>query len=163
MFKDSYSIQKVYMATFQLQPKTNWSVLVWNRVAIPRACFCCQLMALEKLKSKYILHCIGVTPNDLCPLCAETKESNQHMHFECPFSQRCLDEIEKWRGVRFKHIVSMNFRKYKLKKVQQQIMSAIYTFVVYAIWKSRTLLFGKITFKSPILSYYWLKKKLICV
>ena len=33
----------------------------------------------------------------------------------------------------------MDFRKYKLKKVQQQIMSAIYTLTIYGIQKSRNI------------------------
>ena len=149
VFNDSYSIQEVYMATFQLQPKVNWRVLVWNRVAIPRARFCCWLVALEKLKTKDRLHSLGVTLDNLCPLCAEAKESTQHIYFECPFSQRCLDEIEKWTGIRLKPIARIDFRKYKLKKVQQQIMSVVYTSIVYAIWKSMNIAIWEDLVQTP--------------
>ena len=42
-------------------------------------------------------------------------------------------------GIRFKPIARLDFRKYKLKKVQQHIMNAIYHSIVYAIWKSRDI------------------------
>lgn len=119
IFKHSYSIKETYKKSFHLLQKVNWSVLVWNRVSIPRARFCCWVMVLGKLKTKDKLHEVGVTADEICPLCAATKESVQHLYFECPFSQRCLDSIETWIGIRFKAIARMDFRKYKLKKVQQ--------------------------------------------
>ena len=33
----------------------------------------------------------------------------------------------------------MNFQRYKLKKVQQQILKTIYASTVYAIWNNRNL------------------------
>ena len=127
------------MATFQLQPNANQRVQVWNNVAIPRARFFYWLMALGKLKTKDRCYSIGVTLDNLCPLRTETKKNIQHFYFECFFNQRCLDEIEKQAGTRFKPIAKMDFRKYKLKKVQQQIMSAIYTLTIYGIQKSRNI------------------------
>ena len=67
-----------------------------------------------------------MTTDDLCPLCSAATECDKHLFFECPFSQRCIDSIESWTGIRFKYIKKMDFWKYKLKKVQQQIMKAIY-------------------------------------
>ena len=80
---------------------------------------CRSKMKNFELKTKDKLHEVGVTADEICPLCAATKESVQHLYFECPFSQRCLDSIETWIGIRFKAIARMDFRKYKLKKVQQ--------------------------------------------
>ena len=90
-------------------------------------------MALDKLKTKDNLQALGVTTNDLCPLCAITMETVHHLYFDCPVSQKCLDGIEAWIGFRFKHIDKMDFRKLKLKKIQQQLMCSTYTSTIYAI------------------------------
>ena len=43
----------------------------------------------------------------------------------------------------------MDFRKYKLKKIKQQIMKAIYASTVYAIWMSRNLTVWEGMVKTP--------------
>lgn len=94
-------------------------------------------MALGKLKTKDKLLAMGVFNDDLCPLCATTKETVRHLFFDCPFSRKCLDGLKAWVGFRFKHIAAMDFRKRKLKKKQQEAMCSIYACSVYAIWRSR--------------------------
>ncbi|CAO2820483.1 unnamed protein product [Amaranthus hypochondriacus] len=94
-------------------------------------------MALGKLKTKDKLLAIGVTNDDMFPLCASSTETIRHLFFDCPFCRQCLDGLATWVGFRFKHINAMNFRKRKLNKLQQRAMCAIYACSVYAIWKSR--------------------------
>lgn len=137
VFQDIYSIKSVYLEAFKLCPKVRWRFVVWNRMSLPRHHFCIWLMALGKLKTKDKLRALVVISDDLCPLCATATEMTSHLFFECPFSRKCLEGIEAWVGVRFKNIATMNFRKHKLKKKQQQAVCDVYTCTVYVIWRSR--------------------------
>lgn len=135
--KDTYSIKSVYLESFQSYPKVRWRFVVWNKMFIPRHRFCVWLMALGKLKTKDKLFSIGVTADDVCPLCATSKETVRHLFFDCPFSRKCLASLESWVGVRFKYIEHMDFRKLKLRKPQQHILCTIYACTIYYIWRSR--------------------------
>ena len=125
------------METFKMNLKINWHNLVWNRLSIPKARFCCWLVALGKLKTKDQLHSIGVVDDDLCPLCATSRETIRHLFFDCLFSIQCVEDMAKWVGIKFKPLIAMDFRRFKLNKFQQNIMCANYTSTIYAIWQCR--------------------------
>lgn len=128
IFCDSYSINAVYMEVFLLQPRVNWHSMVWNRISIPKTRFCCWLLALGRLNTKYHLQVLGILDDDRCPLCSTSKESIHHLFFECPFNVRCLNELCAWTGIRFKALDFMDFHRFKLNKLQQRVMCAILCF-----------------------------------
>ena len=62
-------------------------------------------------------------------------------------------------GIRFKPIARLDFRKYKLKKVQQHIMNAIYHSIVYAIWKSRDIAVWEGFVQTPKFVVTWIREE----
>ena len=82
----------VNMDVFLTHPQMSWRGLIWNKVANPRDRF---YMAYGIGEIQNQKRAMRVTSDNLCPLSDATKESIHHIYFECPFDQRCLDEIEK--------------------------------------------------------------------
>ena len=66
--------------------KVSWRSTIWNKLSIPKARFCCCIMAKGELKTKSKLKLIGITDDDLCPLYVAAKETSDHLFFVCHFS-----------------------------------------------------------------------------
>lgn len=133
IFKNSYSIKEAYMNTFKIHRKVNQQKLVYNRVSIRRAKFLQLAHGTRETQNQGQASQHRTDARQLFPLCATAKESTQQLYFDCPFSKKCLDGIENQVGIRLKPIAKMDFRKHKLKRIQQHIMSDICTFTIYAL------------------------------
>lgn len=137
VFSEISCINEVYSEVFLEHQRVKWRSLVWNSISIPKTRFCCWLLALGKLRTKDRLHLSEPLDDDLCPLCTGCKETIHHLFFKCLFSMRCLEEITLWTGIRFKSIDPMDFRKYKISKLQQKVLCVVYASTVHAIWQER--------------------------
>jgi reverse transcriptase-like protein len=162
IFQDTYSIKLVYSEHFKVCAKVRWRFVLWNKMSIPRHRFCVWLVALEKLKTKDKLYSFGVTLDALCPLCVTTTETVRRLFFECLFSRKCLDGLEVWVGVRFKSIATMDFRKLKVRKIQQHILRTIFACAIYNIWKNRNMVSWDHLVPHPYHSVSLIKTQVKC-
>ena len=84
------------------------------------------------------LHRIGVVTDATCPMCSLCYESVEHIFFQCPYSQQCLQCLQKWLGVHlpidFHKLARKNRRTSKYKKAF--IITCICS-LAYLIWKAR--------------------------
>lgn len=81
--KETYNIKRGYRILFgQSQvPKLGWSVMVWERISIPKQQFILWLVIMEKLRTRDNLYKIGVVGDKSCLLFKHDEEATQHLFF----------------------------------------------------------------------------------
>lgn len=69
-------------------PPQNVTRFIWQTKVPPRAQFAIWLLALKRLKTGDVLSRLRITTADLaqCPFCGKSKESVNHLFFECEVS-----------------------------------------------------------------------------
>lgn len=144
-----YSIKEVYEQSLANQHKVHWRHLVWNRILIPKTRFLWLLVVRSGLKTKDKLHQLGVVVDNLCPLCGECPETQDHLFFRCPFSHSCVEAVQSWNGLTLKPIHRMDFRKRHIPKPSQHVLSALYVCTLYYIWKCRNEAVWCASMRSP--------------
>ena len=138
--ENSYLIKETYKALLDPCIKVWWKSLVWNRLSIPKIRFICCLVTIQRMKTKDQLMKFGVVDNELCPLCGSHTETVKHLFFKCVFNVMIVIEVRNWLGIKLCSIEHMDFRKFKASKMQRHVFCAIYSAVIYHIWKNRNIL-----------------------
>ena len=99
--KDSYVIKDAYKEFIGTAQSVRWSRMVWLRASIPKHRYIFWLAMLGKLKIRDRLKIMGVLDDKSCPMCHVSKESIEHLFFECKLSSYCLSLLSAWLGIRF--------------------------------------------------------------
>ena len=86
-----FSVNKAYMK-MQGEARTwRWSDCIWNRLSIPKHCFCTWLAAKQRLKTRDTLTKQGICTDDRCLFCSAHTESHEHLFFSCSFISQILE------------------------------------------------------------------------
>lgn len=100
------------------------------------------MITLNKNKTKEKLRKWGIICDDHCPVCNDAVENNEHLFFNCKFSERCL----MWwcEKLRIKcdrkstnGICDWVKRRTNLTSLQRKVVYASLSAMVYVIWKNR--------------------------
>ncbi|XP_021867556.1 uncharacterized protein [Spinacia oleracea] len=114
---------------------------VWNRLTIPKHRFILWLTMLDRLKTKERLHKVGITPDDLCPICFTQVEKINHLFFTCEFSKQCRQLLMNWLGVHLNRTTITGLLKgvqrHSRGKSKKAIIFTIIARLVYNIGKAR--------------------------
>nr|XP_043630001.1 uncharacterized protein LOC122601300 [Erigeron canadensis] len=79
-------------------PLVDWYHIVWYKQCIPKYSFLLWLVMKRKLKTQDLLNQWDVQHASLavtCPLCSTQPDSHTHLFFDCLFSSRVWDEVNK--------------------------------------------------------------------
>ncbi|XP_021770732.1 uncharacterized protein LOC110734914 [Chenopodium quinoa] len=83
----------------------------------------------------------GISNTDLCLLCGNGIESQQHLFFDCAYSRRCLLRISRWLGVQEIHfnIISTwkHWKRILKDSIVRKIGYASLAALVYYLWAAR--------------------------
>ncbi|XP_074316002.1 uncharacterized protein LOC141652437 [Silene latifolia] len=74
----------------------HWTKIVWNEWNVPKHSFNSWLIMQGGLNTKVRLFSYGCCQDDLCILCAEQAETNEHLFTECKFSCQVQKSVEDW-------------------------------------------------------------------
>lgn len=81
---------------------------------------------------------IGVTDNDLCPICGTHEETGDHLFFSCEFSRKCVDLVRHWLTMNWNvRDLKDLYRKRHMPRNKVKIITAIMGNLIYAIWRTR--------------------------
>ena len=122
-------------------PKVEWTVMVWERLSIPKHRFILWLVMLEKIRTTEDLGRIGLVTDESCLFCNGGQEVIQHLFFKCTYNLRCIEEINGWLGWKCQAIrmdkLFKWIRKTKLEDLKKIILYVVLSALVYHIWKVR--------------------------
>ncbi|XP_074292527.1 uncharacterized protein LOC141619411 [Silene latifolia] len=78
----------------------NWAPGVWNSWNVPKHS-CITWMSMNNgLNTRAKLASFGYCQEQLCCICESSPENQEHLFFQCEYSQQVLQEIKKWCGFR---------------------------------------------------------------
>lgn len=81
---------------------------------------------------------MGVTDEDLCPICSAQIETRDHLFFTCEFSRQCIDAIKDWLGVTWNVQTMQEFYpKRRMSRSKRKIIDTVIGNLIYAIWQAR--------------------------
>ncbi|KAJ9536529.1 hypothetical protein OSB04_un000281 [Centaurea solstitialis] len=99
----NFSVQRVYQALEGEQPLVPWWRSVWFKAHIPKHSFCLWTACLNRLPTQDRIAAWKDEPPDMrCSLCGITRDSHNHLFFECSFSRQIwLQVMDKVHWVDF--------------------------------------------------------------
>ncbi|KAJ9536498.1 hypothetical protein OSB04_un000335 [Centaurea solstitialis] len=106
----NFSVQRVYQAFEGEQPMVPWWRSVWFKAHIPKHSFCLWTACLNRLPTQDRIAAWKDEPPDMrCSLCGITRDSHNHLFFECSFSRQIwlqvMDRVHwvdfpcSWNGI----------------------------------------------------------------
>ncbi|XP_074266860.1 uncharacterized protein LOC141590150 [Silene latifolia] len=131
-----YSIRSGYEWLRIQQPKQDWVPLVWNKWNIPKHTIIAWIIMNNGLNVKEKLCKIGYCTDDRCLICGSDSETQEHLFFNCRYSQQIMHQMENWCGFPLQANRSMGMLPTKgclTQKVQFLVMTACY----YQVWTQR--------------------------
>ncbi|KAJ9536466.1 hypothetical protein OSB04_un000347 [Centaurea solstitialis] len=136
-----FSARAAYEAIVGNVPKVSWTSSVWFKGHIPKHSFCLWTACLLRLPTQDRLALWKEEPPDLlCVFCGLTRDSHDHLFFECPFSRQVwLQIMEKvqWTGFpcSWNAIVdAMSNHQASPKRMEHRLALAA---TVYTVWCER--------------------------
>lgn len=137
-----YTVKSGYSWLKGTQPRVGWDVWVWNEINIPKHCFVCWMVRLDKSKTRDKLKHLGIVDRDTCPICEIAVETNEHLFFDCQFSAQCM---QIWcarlgivySGKKLNLLIDWIRRRMKATRLQRRIICTCLAMLVYCIWENR--------------------------
>ena len=80
---------------------------------------------------------IGVTQDNLCPICDFVPETVEHLLFNCTYSANCLILLQSWLNVKILMRNIWKYRRWNVSKLRKQVIIAAFSRLAYHIWKAR--------------------------
>ncbi|CAH2033720.1 unnamed protein product [Thlaspi arvense] len=84
----NFSSKEVWNAIRSKNPTVSWYSLVWHKVAIPKHAAATWLFMLNRNPTFDRMVAWGLDVETICLLCGSSSESQNHLFFDCPFSNR---------------------------------------------------------------------------
>ena len=104
----------------------------------PRSRFIAWLAFNNRLKTKHRLKLVGVLDSYTCPICKMKSEAVNHLFFQCPFSQKCVDKLKEWFEINSKmETVEKTLGRNQLGCHKRKQYEATLCNVIYTIWSAR--------------------------
>ena len=96
----------------------------------------------DRLRTKDKLFQYHISQDNMCCICGNAIESQEHFFFDCLFSKRLLAALLHWLGIndRRKNLgqwIRWVRRCYTGTKMRRQVLFAMIPTAVYQIWKAR--------------------------
>ncbi|GAV76495.1 zf-RVT domain-containing protein, partial [Cephalotus follicularis] len=88
-----FSTKRAWDSVRDSAPKVSWVYLVWHPPRISKHAFCLWLAILSAHRTKDKLWPLGVIHSALCLFNCGENESEQHLFFECPYSQHIWSTV----------------------------------------------------------------------
>ncbi|XP_074306160.1 uncharacterized protein LOC141641397 [Silene latifolia] len=116
-----------------------WHKLAWNRMNVPKHSFIVWLAVQGRLYTKDRLLHLGGNGDTVCYLCGMDAETQNHLFFECPFSQVCLDLVNNWLQC---CIPKQNYMEWcrglpSRCLMKKQVIWAGVAALIYLVWMAR--------------------------
>ena len=142
---EEFSVKNAYECLSNYATSNDKDVfeLLWLAKAVPKVLITAWRALLGRLPTKVNLSRRGVVVNDnICVLCLDKEESNQHLFMECKIAYQVWNYCLRWFGVlgaqhcnlkyHFEsfHLVHMNSK-------QNMVWKGVWAAVVWSIWDHR--------------------------
>ncbi|XP_074305392.1 uncharacterized protein LOC141640520 [Silene latifolia] len=116
----------------------NWAPAVWNTWNVPKHSFITWVSMNNGLNTRAKLASFGYCQEHHCCICEISDETQAHLFFQCAYSQRVLQEVEKWCG--FSVDVTMAVLASpgnRMKGLKQLVHCQLWVSCHYHIWLER--------------------------
>ncbi|XP_021836712.1 uncharacterized protein [Spinacia oleracea] len=85
---------------------------------------------------------MGICQSTLCLLCEVKEETHSHLFFECDYSRRCLQGVEKLLDIPVSKVHYMGLLRWvkwksKCSRFQKTAMHTAINATVYVLWRAR--------------------------
>ncbi|XP_062103391.1 uncharacterized protein LOC133814450 [Humulus lupulus] len=116
---------------------------VWNRLSISKHRFILWLSVLDRLQVKERLHRFKIAHDDQCVVCGMSKETRDHLFFDCHLSNLSFLRIKEWLDWKVSTTTIPKLLRWiaraKLSPFRKQVLAAALAATVYQIWHCRNV------------------------
>ncbi|KAJ8439478.1 hypothetical protein Cgig2_006995 [Carnegiea gigantea] len=130
-----------------------WSKLVWSRVSIPRHAFTMWLFMQNRLPVLHKLHRYISELPDICPICNQNEETQEHLFFRCPYASNIWTSFcREWgMALHFNDMEAFTSSLCRLggSRKLRYIKLALISAAIYLIWQARNTKIFKNKETSP--------------
>ncbi|XP_074298494.1 uncharacterized protein LOC141629377 [Silene latifolia] len=115
-----------------------WAPDVWNSSNVPKHSLIPWISMNNGLNTRVKLASFGYYQEQLCCICESSTENQEHLFFQCEYSQRVLQEIKHWCGFCVDVIMAgLGISGISMKGLKQQVHCQLWTSCHYHIWFER--------------------------
>ncbi|KAJ8419423.1 hypothetical protein Cgig2_014910 [Carnegiea gigantea] len=136
----TYKLGKGYKWQLKVQRHVNWTKLVWARTVIPRHSFIAWILINHRLPTRSRLSKFQHLSTTLCPLCNAVEEDENHLFLTCHYAQTLWTSLQQWWPVPLATDINSlvhKIRRIKAAPAKNRITYAIFTAIVYYIWRAQ--------------------------
>ncbi|XP_074292512.1 uncharacterized protein LOC141619394 [Silene latifolia] len=133
-----YTIKKGYCWLRPTSQAVSWSHIVWTKWSIPKHSFIAWLYYQQGFNTKDKLYKFGIVPESSYCICAQEEESPPHLFFQCQYSRRVIQKVQKWTGVTMSATNTQNWWQHKrFTRLKNGVLNSILNAAMYYIWNQR--------------------------
>ncbi|XP_074283215.1 uncharacterized protein LOC141607764 [Silene latifolia] len=115
-----------------------WAPVVCNSWNVPKHSLITWISMNNGLNTRAKLASFGYCQEQLCCICESSTENQEHLFFQCEYSQRVLQEIKQWCGFRVDvTMAGLGISGTSMKGLKQQVHCQLWTSCHYHIWFER--------------------------
>ncbi|XP_074297366.1 uncharacterized protein LOC141628078 [Silene latifolia] len=130
-----YTIRSAYDWLMGVHPRQSWLKIIWSNWNIPKHSFISWIVMQGGLRTKDKLHAYGCCQDDLCIMCEEKAETDDHLFSECIFSRKVQECVEDWTGRPLPTVTEL--LSAHRNRMQWKALSLILTAFRYIVWYQR--------------------------
>ncbi|XP_023746810.1 uncharacterized protein LOC111894956 [Lactuca sativa] len=137
-----FSCKQVWCDINNFGDKVTWYDIVWYSNCIPRNSFILWMAILNRLKTHDCVKGWEISGNLLCPFCAITPDSHDHLFFKCAYAQLIWRHFYNKIGLNlfvddWNELIMKLCNLFKRKSVENLVNKCVFASCVAYIWKER--------------------------
>lgn len=137
-----YSNQKMYTYLMPIFPRVEWKSIMLQQGVHPRFKFIMWLAVQNRLATVDRLDKIGIKVPPDCAFCGGTKETFDHLYFECQETKTLWSRLCNWLGIQrsideWRKELTWISTIAKKTAGQTEIVTSAFVMTVYVIWRER--------------------------
>ncbi|XP_074313626.1 uncharacterized protein LOC141648810 [Silene latifolia] len=145
-----YSVRRCYEWVRERRAQVDWYKAVWCPLTVPKHSFIAWIIVHQGLMLKDRLKCFQVCADDLCCICMQCSETQQHLFSECMFSKAVLQKIGFWLSVDLnQNNILEAIKKRRWSRLKKSMATAALLACWYAVWFQRNNARLKLSVDKP--------------
>ncbi|XP_074301428.1 uncharacterized protein LOC141632816 [Silene latifolia] len=150
---NSYTIAKGYEHMRDKSPKIKWHKYVWNQYTVPKHAFLGWIYYHGNMNTKDKVFNLNICEHNTCDMCGIATESIDYLFFDCQVSQRILQQVSDWVGVRLP-VNNIGVWRSQLKEgtTKSDMLNALLNACIYHIWDQRNKVRHDLVIYAPQLT-----------
>ncbi|XP_074305624.1 uncharacterized protein LOC141640844 [Silene latifolia] len=136
--RNGFTIRRCYEWLRHRATSQSWAPALWNSWNVPKHSLITWISMNNGLNIRAKLYSYGYCQEQMCCICENSVETQEHLFFQCDYSKRVLQEIKQWSGFHvYVTMAEIGVTGKNVKGLKQRVHCLIWSSCHYHIWFER--------------------------